>query len=151
MNSLLKYTVILLLCGFFVAGVFMEEANALSVFNELYGEAELKDGVRMISYDELLALRSSGEEYILIDVLSQDSFNEGHIAGAESFPMGDITAESVVKRLNKEDNIIVYCGSFMCHASTKAAETLTSLGYKVLDYKGGLKEWKDKGNNLVQA
>jgi len=39
---------------------------------------------------------------------------------------------------------ITYCASFECQASTKAAEKLVSLGYSnVLDYKGGLKDYKE--------
>lgn len=30
--------------------------------------------------------------------------------------------------------------------STAAAKKLGAPGYRVLDYKGGLKEWKEKGN-----
>ena len=36
-----------------------------------------------------------------------------------------------------------------CHVSTHAARVLSSLGYTVLDYKGGLEEWQEKGNTLV--
>jgi len=53
------------------------------------------------------------------------------------------------KRLSKNDHIIVYCGSFQCAASTQASKKLSGLGYNVLDYKGGLKEWQDNGNKLV--
>ena len=35
-------------------------------------------------------------------------------------------------------------------ASTAAAKKLSGIGYRVLDYKGGLKEWQEKGNNLVK-
>jgi rhodanese-related sulfurtransferase len=48
------------------------------------------------------------------------------------------------KFLKKEDLIVVYCASFECQASTGAAEKLMDLGYKnVLDYKGGLKDYKE--------
>ena len=34
--------------------------------------------------------------------------------------------------------------------STAAAKKLGALGYTVLDYKGGLKEWKEKENTLTR-
>ena len=37
---------------------------------------------------------------------------------------------------------------FECPASTHVAKELASLGYKVLDYKGGVEEWIKKGNKL---
>jgi rhodanese-related sulfurtransferase len=32
---------------------------------------------------------------------------------------------------------------------TQAAKKLTDLGYNVVDYKGGLKEWQEKGNKIA--
>lgn len=45
---------------------------------------------------------------------------------------------------------VLYCWSFLCTASTTAARKLSAMGYRVLDYKGGLKEWKEKGNPLAR-
>ncbi len=48
--------------------------------------------------------------------------------------------------LKKDETIVVYCASFDCQASTNAAQKLLSMGYTdVLDYKGGLKEYKEAG------
>ena len=120
------------------------------VFNSIADKAELKKGVKEITYDEFLEIRNSGEEYVLLNVLSAESFAEGHIEGSESFPLGDINAESVTERLSKDSNVIVHCGSFKCMASTESAIMLSDLGYNVIDYKGGLMEWEQKGNQLVK-
>jgi len=115
------------------------------------GGVEEKHGVKEITYAEFQKIRSSGEDYVLLDALSTESYNEGHIEGALSLPVNSINAESAGKLLNKTDNIVVYCGSFKCSASTNAARVLQALGYEnVLDYKGGLQEWEEKGNSLVK-
>ena len=108
-----------------------------------------EDGVKEITYYQFMGIRDSGEKYVLLDVLSMDSFAKGHIEGAASFPFETINAETAEKKLSKDDHVIVYCGSFQCAASTEAAKKLSGLGYNVLDYKGGLKEWQEKGNKIA--
>jgi len=109
----------------------------------------MKNSIKKISYGEFIAIRNSDKKPILIDVLSRDSFKKGHIEGALSFPLDTINKETAENVLLKDELLIVYCGSFQCTASTEAAEKLSTLGYNVLDYKGGLKEWQEKGNKLI--
>jgi rhodanese-related sulfurtransferase len=48
--------------------------------------------------------------------------------------------------LKPDQDIIAYCDSFVCSASTSAAKLLSRAGFKkVRDYKGGLREWKQGG------
>ncbi len=131
--------------------LFSSISYAGEVYDKLYDSPQkVEDGVRFISYDQLMELRNSGEKYKLFDVLQEASYNKGHIPGAESLPVFMINKDNAAKQLSKNDNLIVYCGRFKCHASTNAAKALQNLGYKVVDYKGGLKEWKEKGNKLVR-
>jgi len=132
-----------------ILSVASHQVEAGEVYEKLCAVAKTEEGVKMISYDQFMELRSSGEEYYLLDVLSSESYIEGHIPGARSFPLGEINKKTAENMLSKEDKIVVYCANFMCHASTNAAIALQDMGYKVVDYKGGLKEWKEKGNDLV--
>lgn len=120
-----------------------------SVYSEVAKESPLKNGVKEITYDQFMKIRNSGQSYTLLDVLPSDNYAKGHIDGAKSFPVDTINKETAVSMLTKDSNIVVYCGSFQCGASTDAAKKLMALGYNVLDYKGGLKEWQEKGNLLV--
>jgi len=100
---------------------------------------------RKISREELVRMRDSKEAFKLVDVLSGESYGREHIPGAISLPLEEIEARAG-DMLRKEEAIVVYCGSFECQASTKAAEKLIAMGYKnVLDYKGGLKDYKEGG------
>lgn len=117
-------------------------------FNKLCNMAINKDGVKEIDYRQFMMLRQSGEKYVLLDVLSADSYKSGHLPSARSFPVGTINKDSAQAKLAKDDNIVVYCGGPQCMASTMAAKKLIGLGYKVLDYKGGLEDWTSKGNKL---
>lgn len=98
---------------------------------------------KKISREELMKMVSSGEKFKLVDVLDINHFEKEHIRGAISLPVNEIERKAS-QMLKKDETIVVYCASFDCQASTKAAEKLLSLGYKnVLDYKGGLKDYKE--------
>lgn len=102
--------------------------------------------VKVIARERLMDMFSRGEKFKLVDVLDKEHFEKEHIKGAISLPFKDIR-EKAAKILNKDETIVVYCASFDCPASTDAAKELLSLGYRdVLDYKGGLKDYK--GANL---
>ena len=99
--------------------------------------------VKQITRDELMEMIESGPKFRLVDVLPKESYEKEHIKGAISIPLNEID-QKAAKALKKNDITVVYCASFDCPASTKAAERLLGLGYKnVLDYKGGLKDYKE--------
>ena len=148
-NVLIIFLSIAILTGFVLSAV-IAQTEGKGTFDGIYDRIQPKDGVKEITYDEFINIRNSGESYVLIDVLSPDSYTSGHIPGAISMPLDTITPENAAKLLSKDDNIIVYCGSFTCPASTAAAKKLSEMGYRALDYKGGLKEWQEKGNQLVK-
>lgn len=117
--------------------------------NKMQNQNKQED-VMQITYDQLMQTKNSNEGFVLVDVLSPESYAQGHIEGAISFPLNTINKESAAKALPKDAKIIVYCASFQCSASTEAANKLSALGYDVVDYKGGLKDWQENGNKLVK-
>jgi len=132
-----------------IALLFLTHSYAGCVYHNIYENASVNEDVHYISYDQFVELRNSGESFVLLDVLGEESYTQGYIEGAIHFPVGSITEESARETLLKDQHIVVYCGSFKCQASTMAAHRLGELGYTVVDYKGGLKEWQEKGNKLV--
>ncbi|MDD5438982.1 MAG: rhodanese-like domain-containing protein [Candidatus Omnitrophica bacterium] len=91
----------------------------------------------------------TGKSFTLVDVLPRELYNQEHIAGAVSMPLGEIEKSAATMLPDKHETVIVYCASFDCPASTRAAEILMGLGYiDVLDYKGGLKDYKEYGGKL---
>ena len=120
----------------------------MGVFERIFNDALAVNGVKQISYEELMKLRSSGDAFVLVDVLSKDDYGTGHIPGAISLPSKTINLYSAINNIPAGSNVVVYCLDFNCPYSTEAARKLTSYGYKVLDYKGGTDEWQQKGNPL---
>lgn len=103
-------------------------------------------GVDFLSAKSLTAKIQSGQPPILIDVLPSSSYTASRLKGAINIPYTEI-AELAPKVLpDKSAEIVVYCGSYKCGASLKAATALKKLGYtNVGDYKGGLREWTALG------
>lgn len=86
----------------------------------------------------------------LIEVLSSESYDEGHLPGAVNIPLSDdfeTKAGQVIP--NQSKTVVVYCKDEDCNASPKAAERLEAMGYEhVYDYEGGKRDWVDAGLNL---
>ena len=104
--------------------------------------------LRFVTIEKLLEMKANNEMVTLVDVLSEESFKAGHIPGAINIPLGSL--ESLAERyLNKKDTIVVYCGSYSCQASTKAARKLLEMGYEnTFDFKAGKRGWQHTGLGL---
>ena len=103
----------------------------------------------MIPIEKILEMSANNEPYKLVEVLSEDNYKKGHIAGAINIPLDELE-EKAPEQLQKNETIVVYCGSYSCGASTKAAKKLAEMGYtNVLDYKASKKGWVDAGFPLV--
>ena len=77
-------------------------------------------------------------DVILLDVRTQEEFDEGHIPGAVCLPNEFITAEMPFP-FEKDAEILVYCRSG--RRSAEAASKLRSMGFtKVFDF-GGILDW----------
>lgn len=86
----------------------------------------------------------ASEQFLLINVLDPEYFQDCHIPTSVNIPLKDL--EEKIKSYDKNQPIITYCASYECLESDKAYKTLKKLGFKnVHVYKGGIKEWKESG------
>ncbi len=101
-----------------------------------------------VSTEELVELKDSGEEFVLVDVLGEDHYQDGHIPGSINIPLDQVGSEAI-ERFDVDQQIIVYCKDKDCAASPKAAKKLEKLGFEnIKDYEVGLKGWKETGNEV---
>jgi rhodanese-related sulfurtransferase len=103
---------------------------------------------------EQLEKKLEGGDAVLINVLPRAKFEKQHIPGSVNVPVdaGDFIRQAERKIDDHNQDIIVYCASFDCPASTEAAEKLEKAGYKrVYDFKGGMQEWKEDGGDVNTA
>ncbi len=107
--------------------------------------------LKCITRNALIRMIDKNEDFILVDVLSLESYEKEHIPGSINIPLADIKNKAE-RLLKKDKEIVVYCGSFQCTMSSLAAEILTKLGYKdVYDIEGGLQFWKDFGFSIESS
>lgn len=76
---------------------------------------------------------------ILIDVRTQEEYDQGRIAGSILIPDYDIGAKAAAKLPDKNAKIIVYCRSG--NRSKTAANKLVSMGYTNVYDMGGISSW----------
>ncbi|OPY26618.1 MAG: molybdopterin biosynthesis protein MoeB [Methanocella sp. PtaU1.Bin125] len=108
--------------------------------------AEMQESqVRRMTLEELKARINSAKPYILADARDVDSYNDAHIPGAIPVPAEDVSR--LADNYDRDLDVITYCGSYECQASTMAAREFVKKGFRhVRDYKGGIKEWIENGN-----
>ncbi len=83
-------------------------------------------------YDE------SGDNYIIVDIRDDASYDEAHIPGAINIPLNELGYR--LFSLDKTKDIIVYC--FTGVTSEVACQILVNAGFKdVYDMTGGIKAW----------
>lgn len=87
-------------------------------------------------------LQKEKDKIILVDVRNPEEIQtDGKIPGSILIPLG--TLGKNIDKLDKSKKIMVYCHSGM--RSVAAARMLSSLGFKVLNIKGGVLNWKSEG------
>lgn len=104
---------------------------------------------RIIERGQLKAWLDDKKNFVLVNVLSKESFDEEHLPGSVH---ADVAEENFLERIgefapDKNTPIVVYCHAG--NTSPPAAQKLTDAGYlEVYDYKGGMEDWKDAGYSL---
>lgn len=126
-----KIIILLIMVSFFVCGCGTnteekENVKEKEVVVEVIDSEDVKEIVdNYIDYPDV----------DIIDVRTEDEYNEGHIPGSINIPLKHLSEIHV----STEREIIVYCNSgFQSH---EAAIQLMDLGYKKVKDMGGLNDW----------
>ena len=93
-----------------------------------------------MKYEELQNKLNAQENFVLLDVRTQEEFDAGHIAGAILLPYDEIALKAATVLPDKEKEIVLYCRSGRRSAIAKKA--LVELGYKDVEDFGGINRWK---------
>jgi len=92
-----------------------------------------------ITAEEAKQIMDTEEGYIILDVRTQEEYDEGHIPGAIVISHEEITEKAEKVLTDKEQLILVYCRSG--RRSKIAAEALAELGYTNIKEFGGIIDW----------
>ena len=85
---------------------------------------------------------------VFVDARAKDMYDQGHIAGAVSWPMQEFEAqiEAFLKKYDPATPVVTYCSGRECDDSHKLAQLIISLGYTdVKVFVDGYPGWISKG------
>ena len=94
---------------------------------------------RQITMVEAVELMEKEENYLILDVRTQQEYAAGHIPGAIVIPNETIGTEEIAQLPDKDQLIMVYCRSG--NRSKQASDKLVKLGYTNIVEFGGINSW----------
>ena len=92
-----------------------------------------------ITAEEAKQIMDTEEGYIILDVRTQEEYDQGHIPGAILISHEEIAEKAEDVLTDKNQLILVYCRSG--RRSKIAAEALAELGYTNIKEFGGIIDW----------
>ena len=92
-----------------------------------------------ITAEEAKRIMDSEEGYVILDVRTQEEYDQGHIPGAIVISHEEIAEKAEEVLTDKGQLILVYCRSG--RRSKIAAEALVELGYINIKEFGGIIDW----------
>ena len=99
-----------------------------------------KNTYQHISQEEAKKLMDTETGYIILDVRTQEEYEEGHVVEAMCIPNETID-DTVTEQLpDKDQLILVYCRSG--NRSQQASKKLADLGYTNIQEFGGINTWQ---------
>ncbi|MCX6351278.1 MAG: rhodanese-like domain-containing protein, partial [Bacteroidetes bacterium] len=91
-------------------------------------------------------MMDAGEKVTVIDVRTENEFNEGHVKGAKHIYLGNLKER--IGKFNPDDEIYCICGGGS--RSAVAASVLQNAGFEmVFNVFGGMSSWKNAGLQVV--
>lgn len=126
MRNILYITLIICIILFVVVGC----TNSDSKKNTVYQKITAEEAKKLMET----------ENVIILDVRTQEEYNEGHIKNSILLPDTEISTKAQEVLKDKDSKILVYCRSG--RRSAQASKMLISMGYtNVYDF-GGIIDWK---------
>ncbi|MCP3873692.1 MAG: rhodanese-like domain-containing protein [Desulfobacteraceae bacterium] len=104
-----------------------------------------------INHPDIIKQIVEKKQRIILDVRPTETYNQGHLPGALSFPLMDFDqmVEQLLTSIKKASPILVYCSSVECTDSHTFAERLKNMKYEnVKVFSGGFRQWEEKGFNI---
>lgn len=92
-----------------------------------------------ITAEEAKRMMDTEDNYVILDVRTEEEFAAGHIEGAILIPDYEIETLAPTRLPDKEQMLLVYCRSG--RRSKLASEALLAMGYTNIYEFGGILDW----------
>lgn len=138
---MMKKLFLLLICPMLLSscGFSEVEDSASASETEISSESAVEAAYRKISAEESRDIMDSTEDFILLDVRTDEEFKEKRIDGAILIPNYEIANRAESELPDKNAVILIYCRSG--RRSANVANELVDMGYtNVYDF-GGILDW----------
>lgn len=109
-------------------------------------DSTLQKTIPFISSDELL---NNYENYTILDAREIDEYKVSHLKDAIHVGYTKFNTKKTSKALSKGTPILVYCS--IGYRSEKIAEKLKRKGFEVYNLYGGVFEWKNNKNTVIDS
>jgi sulfur-carrier protein adenylyltransferase/sulfurtransferase len=108
--------------------------------------AETKARITEISVKDLMALRHTTGDFVLLDVREQQEYNLGTIPGALTIGRSNLE-KNVEAQVPRDKTVVVFCASG--NRSAFAAQVLGAMGYdNVRSLREGFSGWVAEGGEV---
>lgn len=133
--------IIIAIVGFFIFFHQQQQQCKTGCTDLLLQKAEeLKAGMyQTITPKEVKDKIKKKEEMELIDVRTQQEYEQGHIETSKLMPLDTLEKKSQEELVDRNKEIIVYCRSGV--RSKQAAQILINKGYTNVKDLGGIQDW----------
>jgi rhodanese-related sulfurtransferase len=105
-----------------------------------------REGLEAVMPKDLLGRLRRGDVTVL-DVRPTAEFEAGHIAGARSIPIDELSKR--LKELRSSKQIVAYCRGPYCVFADDAVRLLRRKGFNASRLEDGFPEWRDAGHPIA--
>jgi rhodanese-related sulfurtransferase len=110
-------------------------------------KAETPAATPLIDADQLLALKKTGSDPLLLDVRKPEEFAAGHVPGAINIPHDQLASRLGELPASRDKPVVVYCRSG--RRSALAEDVLRQGGYQNVQHlKGDMLGWEAEGRPI---
>lgn len=103
----------------------------------------------LISPSNAIRLMNNHDDAIVIDTRSAADFKNGHIKGAKSMPLAELSKSIEKIEQNKDKPVLIYCNSGS--TAVRAVKQLKDAGFEnISNLEGGIAAWKDANMPLTK-
>jgi rhodanese-related sulfurtransferase len=107
-----------------------------------------REGMEPVDRKALLKLVREGAVTVL-DVRPVEEYNAGHIPGALSIPLKDLTLH--LSDLPHDQEIVAYCRGPYCVLSIQAVEMLRARGFQAVRLEEGIQDLRAMGFQIAEG
>ena len=93
------------------------------------------------------AVSNDRQDFVLLDVRGEESFEKGHLPNSVNLPNWKVKAPAL-EQYPLDTLFVVYCAGPHCNGADKAGGHLAKLGQPVKKMIGGVTGWIDEGFQL---